>query len=144
MEKVHAGTRIDVRANVHEPRQNRRFYKKLVKTASEVSFSPISMINFPCWIYGKSSCWDQNRGPSQRSWASAKSTILSKISQNGLRGVIFTNFIDKFPMFNLWEKFMLGPESRSKPAFMSLGEIDDFIEKSLKRPQRCHFHQLQW
>ena len=48
MEKVHAGTRIKVRASVHEPRQNRRFYRKLVKTASEVSFSPISTINFPC------------------------------------------------------------------------------------------------
>ena len=48
MGKVHAGTRIEVRASVHEPRLNRRFYRKLVETASEVSFSPISMINFPC------------------------------------------------------------------------------------------------
>ena len=48
METVRAATRIEVRASVHEPRQNRRFYRKLVKTASEVSFSPISMITFPC------------------------------------------------------------------------------------------------
>ena len=143
MGKVHAETRIEVRASVHEPRQNRRFYRKKLKTASEVSFSPISMINFPCKIYGKSSCWDQNRGPSQHSLASAKSTILSKIRQNGLRCVIFTNFNGKFPMLNLWKKFMLGPELRSELAFISLREIDDFIEKSLKRPQKCHFHQFQ-
>ena len=53
--------------------------------------------------------------------ASTKSTILSEISQNGLSGVIFTNFNDKFPMLNRWKKFMLGPESRSEPPFMSLG-----------------------
>ena len=37
---------------------------------------------------------------------------------------------------------MLGQESRSEPAFMSLSKIDDFIKNSLKRPQRCHFHQF--
>ena len=39
-----------------------------------------------------------------------------------------TNFNDKFPMLNLWKKFMLGPESRSESVFMSLSKIDDFIE----------------
>ena len=45
-------------------------------------------------------------------------------------------------MSNLLEKFILGPESRSELAFMSIGKIDDFIENRLKRPQRCHFHQF--